>query len=188
MKAKRVLLILLVFALVFLVLAATANAKSAERPFKGCTAKWVVQPFTGSVSGECRFLPGSAVGLPDNLNPPYIYTLSSAVGRAWPLGKTTMTAYHPTPPGTDISGGKMTLVAANGDKVNIAYDGYALQPVPGVPSTVVVTGHMWIKGGTGRFTHALGYAHYTAHITFAGSFESPDPWPGVWYWHGWIRY
>jgi hypothetical protein len=176
MKAKRVVLILLVCALAFLVFVATANANAAERPFKG------------SVSGEVVFLPGSVVGLPDNPNPPFIYTISHAIGTASHLGLTVMDSYHPTPPADTITGGTMTLMAANGDVVHITYNGCAPPPVQGIPSTVVVTGTFTINGGTGRFANARGEAGYIAHIEFAGDYWSPDPWPGVWCWNGWISY
>ena len=176
MKPRKVILLLLACALVFLVFSATANAKSAERPFKG------------TVSGEVVFLPGNVAGLPDNPNPPYIYTISHAVGTVPHLGRTVMDSYHPTPPADSITGGIMTMTAANGDKLYITYDGYAPPPVQGIPSTVVVTGTFTVDGGTGRFADASGKAEYTAHVEFAGDFASPVPWPGVWRWNGKISY
>jgi hypothetical protein len=146
------------------------------------------QAFRGSLNGECVFLPGSAVNLPDNPNPPYIYTISHAVGIASHLGEAVMDSHHPTPPADTIAGGKMTLTAANGDKLYIDYDGTAPPPTQGVPSTVVVTGTFDITGGTGRFANADGEAGYTAWIEFSGDMLSPLPWHGVWYWDGSISY
>ena len=166
-------MILLVCALALLCFTATANAKSAERPFKG------------SVSGECTFTDGSEFGLPPSPSPTGLWTNSSAVGNVAHLGRTAMESHHPTPPADSITDGTMTLTAANGDKVYITYDGFAPPPVQGIPSTVVVIGALTINGGTGRFANATGEAEYTAHVEFAGDFFSPgNPWPGVWQWDG----
>jgi hypothetical protein len=175
MKAKKALLLLLVCALVLFVLATTADAKSAERPFKG------------SVSGTVWFTPGAELGLPPNPNPPFLWTISHAVGNVTHLGRTVMDAHHPTPSSDVISGGTMVLRVANGDKLFVTYAGTAPFPVIGVPSTIRAHTPMTVTGGTGRFVGASGRVDCVGYVQFPGEL-GPGPWPGVWYFKGTISY
>ena len=176
MKAKRVLLILLVCALALLILSPAATAKSHERPFKGV------------LTGEADFGPGPAFGLPDNPNPPFMYTVTFAGGEMSHMGKCDWFAHHPTPPGDVTAYGSSVLTAANGDQIFVDYSSYGAYPVPGVPSTIHGTGEFSITGGTGRFHDASGSGEIDFDVEFSGDMMSPDPWPGVWYLTGTISY
>jgi hypothetical protein len=66
-------------------------------------------------------------------------TVSDAQGTFSHLGLTTMHAGHCTPTGPFITGGLQTLVAANGDQLEIEYNGFAPFPTP--PNTLIhITG------------------------------------------------
>lgn len=55
-----------------------------------------------------------------------------------------------------FSDGRLTLTAANGDKLTASYYG-SLLPVPGSnPVLHAINGSFAVTGGTGRFTHARG--------------------------------
>jgi hypothetical protein len=167
---RRFLVILMVCALALLAFSATASAGSVTRPFKG------------SLSGEVVFTPDPASPSLSGL-----WTDSSAVGKVSHLGKTVMTSRHPTPMGTDISGGNMKLIAANDAEVWMTYSGFAPYPVIGVPGTIVVDLDFTIVGGTGRFADAQGGGKMTAYVGFPGEL-SLGPWPASWTWHARIKY
>ena len=174
MTARNVLSILLACVLVLAVTVAPAAAEPVERPFRAV------------FSGDVVFTPGAEFGLPPNPAPPFIYTVSLASGTSRHLGLTTMFSYHPTPTGETISGGHMTLTAANGDEVYFEYSGSAPLPVIGVPSTVHVVCTYTITGGTGRFDGATGSGTGDAYVEFPG--ELLPLWTGTWEWVGTIAY
>ena len=167
---RRSLVIVMACALAFLAFSATASAASVNRPFKG------------DLSGEVVFTPDLASPSPTGL-----WTDSSAVGKVSHLGKTVMTSRHPTPTGTDITGGHMKLIAANGNEVWMTYSGFAPYPEIGVPGTIVVDTDFTIVGGTGRFGDASGGGKMTAYVEFPGAF-SLGPWRASWTWKAKIRY
>ena len=166
---------LLLFPAVVLVaivgLGVTVGADPAARPFKG------------TVAGQVNFAPAPQC-------PVGLKTISDAEGTFAHLGRTTMHSEHCTPTGDFITGGAMTLVAANGDQLEIEYNAFA--PFP--PPTTVIhgTGDFEITGGTGRFAGATGGQldsdfstyNYTFDIVFPGFGEDgrplPGPWPAVW--------
>ena len=173
---RRFVVILMVCALALLAFSATANAGHKARPFKG------------SAVGQVTFTPGTAEDPNDSpWNPPYgMWTNSYAVGTAAHLGACVLTARHPTPGGTDIAGGTMKIVAANGAEVWITYTGFA--PLPTTTTDVFpVDLDFTIVGGTGRFDSATGGGEMTVWVTFQGydDFE----WPATFEWSGCrIRY
>lgn len=167
---RRYLVMLMACALVLLAFSAAASAAAVDRLFKG------------HVSGEVVFTPDPASPSPTGL-----WTDSSAVGKVSHLGKTVMTGRHPTPTGTDIAGGNMKLIAANGDEVWMTCSGFAPYPVIGVPGTIVVDVDFTIVGGTGRFADASGTGEMTAHVEFPGELTL-GPWPASWRWKAKIRY
>ena len=153
----------------FVVTAAAADTGGSDRP------------FTGTVSGSATF--------PEDSTCPFTgrRTWSEASGVASHLGLVTMASNHCTPPADLITGGHMTLVAANGDEVHMTYSGTAsAPPFPPVGETLTVNSENVIVGGTGRFANATGQAHVTALVTFAG-FGVPV-WPITWTWDGTISY
>jgi hypothetical protein len=167
---RRFVVILMLCALALAIFTAAASAKSVARPFKGF------------VSGEVVFTPD-----PQSPSPTGLWTDSSAAGNVSHLGETVMTSRHPTPTGTDIAGGRMKMVAANGAEVWITYSGYAPYPVIGTPSTIVVDVDFTVVGGTGRFAHATGGGAMTGLVDFPGELTL-GPWPASWTWRATIRY
>lgn len=163
---RRGFLLVAGFVLMFAGLVPAAGADSSARPFKG------------SMNGEVTFVPdgGCPIG---------IRTLSDATGEASHLGNSVLSSGHCTPTGDQISGGMMTLVAANGDEVNVAYTGTAPFPAPGT-EIIVADIDFEILGGTGRFEGATGRGDMTGYIVFAG-FGEPV-WPASWVWTGTIGY
>ena len=174
---KKFLVVLALCGLALLAFSATANAGKKARPFQGYMV------------GQVTF----TLGTPEDPNdspwfPPYgMWTNSDVAGHVSHLGASVLTARHPTPGGTDIAGGKMKLVAANGDKVWITYTGYALLPTPGVTDVFPVDLDFTIVGGTGRFAHASGGGDMTAWLKFLG--YDVFAWPATFTWSGCtIRY
>ena len=171
-KISKLLLFPAVVTAAVVGLGVTAGAESTARPFEG------------TVVGEVNFLP--APNCPIGLK-----TVSDAQGTFSHLGLTTMHAEHCTPTGDFITGGHQTLVAANGDQLEIEYNGFAPFPTP-TTTVIHVTGDFKITGGTGRFANATGGQldsdwdtyNYTADIVFPG-FDAngrplPGPWPATW--------
>jgi hypothetical protein len=163
---RRSAVILVTLALVVTGLAPAATANASLRPFKGTVVGEVSFPLDTSCPAGRR-------------------TDSAAVGTVSHLGRSEMFSHHCTPAGSDITGGRMTLVAANRDEVSITYSGSAPFPGPGT-EVIVVDIDFEIVGGTGRFADASGGGEMTAYIVFAG-FEEPV-WPASWVWEGTISY
>ena len=167
--------ILMVCALVLVAFSATALAKPGAQPFKGL------------VSGGCTFTDGSEFGLPTSPSPTGLWTNSFAAGNVSHLGRVTMESHHPTPVDEFIKDGHMTLVAANGDKVFMDYDGTAPFGPSWVVGTVIVCDiDFSITGGTGRFADATGDGDMIGYVTYAGF--GVGVWPAYWVWEGTIRY
>ena len=147
----------------------SVDAKSSSRPFNGTLRGEVTFPFVGY--DEC---PASDIFFGG------LRTDSEATGTVSHLGRTVMTSRHCTPAGAALEGGEMTLVAANGDEVYIAYAGTA--PPPGPDGVIVVSVDFDIVGGTGRFENATGGGEAIAYVMFEG-FGDPS-WPATWVWKG----
>ena len=99
------------------------------------------------------------------------------------------TFHHPAPPASEtepptVKDGRFFIVAANGDKIQGAYEGIT---VPGEKPDQLIGKADWvITGGTGRFANASGTIHATAYVTMAG-FDVYD-WPVTWVLAGNITY
>lgn len=159
---RKFILILSACALILLGSSISASADAGARPFRA------------TLAGEVTFVPSSACPAP------FMSTMTVGSGTATHLGSVTMTAAHCA---GFVFNGQMTLVAANGDKVFMTYDGTSTDtPV------VHITGGFQITGGTGRFIHATGSGTYTATITNKGFGPGAPPWPGVWVYVGTIGY
>lgn len=89
----------------FVVTAATADAGGTDRP------------FTGTLAGSATFPLDSSCPFTGRR------TWSEASGTASHLGLVTMVSNDCTPPADVITGGQMTLVAANGDELHMTYSG-----------------------------------------------------------------
>lgn len=139
------------------------------------------RPFTGTIAGSATF--------PLDASCPFTgrRTWSEASGTASHLGLVTMVSNHCTPPANAITGGQMTLVAANGDELHMTYSGTcSAPPFPPVGGVITCSTDNVIVGGTGRFADATGEAQMTAHVTNAG-FGAPE-WPATWTWQGMLSY
>lgn len=170
---RRTFVVLVLASLFMSALAAPAGADSDSRPFKGSVHGTVsFAPFTPGCFNNDGF----------NLS-----SVGEATGKVSHMGKTTMSSAHCTPDmGVDeILGGEMTLVAANGDKVFIAYEGTAPFPGPGT-DVIIADIDFEILDGTGRFADATGGGDMTAYIVFEG-FDDLE-WAASWYWKGRIGY
>ncbi|HEY5134806.1 MAG TPA: hypothetical protein VIJ41_03400 [Candidatus Nanopelagicales bacterium] len=127
------------------------------------------QPFRAVASGQIVYDPANELGCASGAT-----TVVTAEGHATHLGKLTVLATHcevATGPGTGRSiQGRMTLQAANGDRIKGTYEtDWAF-----ADGKVSVTGWLTIKGGTGKFKHARGML-WQNHVI---SVVSPaPPWP-----------
>jgi hypothetical protein len=167
---RKTFLILLVMGF-----AAPVGADSAERPFKGSIVGESTFPFVGfDICPQSDLFWGG------------LRTEGSATGTASHMGKVEMTSQHCTPAGAEITGGAMTLVAANGDEVYVEYSGLTPGPIPGVGEVIVVDIDFEIVGGSGRFADAEGGGSMTAYVVFEG-FGDPS-WASTWVWEGTIGY
>jgi hypothetical protein len=147
----------------------SANADSNARPFKG------------TIVGEAVFAPAPAQCPAD----PFVIVTTVAHGVMSHLGAVTMTSQHCA--GITFAGTSM-IVAANGDKVFMTYDGVGPFDPANPPAVVHLTGTFHIIGGTGRFSGATGGGTYTADLAFKGIGPGAAPWPGVWNYTGTIGY
>lgn len=166
---RRIIVLLTMGVLVLAALATAAVARSDDRPFKG------------SLEGSVLFVPDETC----TNNEWLLRTDSVASGTVSHLGKIEMTSKHCTPAESDVEGGEMVLVAANGDEVFIDYTGVASAPDP---ETGLITAEIdyVISGGNGRFEGATGGGEMTAVIVFEG-FDDPE-WAATWSWSGRIDY
>jgi hypothetical protein len=170
---KKFLVVLAVCGLVLMAFSATASAAKKSRPFQGYMVGQVT--FTPTQPGE------------ENPSPWGLWTNSNVSGDVSHLGASVLTARHPTPGGTEIAGGKMKIVAANGNELWITYTGYAPLPTPGVTDVFPVDLDITITGGTGRFAAASGGGDMTAWVKFLG--YDVFVWPATFVWSGCtIRY
>jgi hypothetical protein len=130
-------------------LLATIPASAVERPFalKGQGVATLITDDAGHLTGA----------------------IATGSGTATHLGQWTVTGtvhYIPDSNGVLHSSGETSLVAANGDKLNIQIDGI-LDPVAGVDSGV-----FRFMGGTGRFSEATGEANFVVAINpITGGFD-----------------
>jgi hypothetical protein len=168
MKKLLGVAVLLVALAAFVVTAAAADTGGSDRPFTGKLA-------------------GSAAVVPDANCPIGLRTLSEGSGAASHLGFVSMSSSHCTPVTNVITGGQMTLVAADGDEVHATYSGACVPfPFPPVGENLTCGTENVIVGGTGRFANATGVAHVTALVTWLG-FGAPVL-PATWTWGGTISY
>lgn len=172
---RKTLMIVAILGLLVLGLASVATAGPSDRPFKGSASGDVTFNFVGQ-----EVCPTSDLFYGD------LATDSQARGNASHMGRIEMTSRHCTPAGDAVTGGEMTLTAANGNEVYVDYAGSAPFPVAGVTEFVEVTLDFTITGGTGRFADATGGGVMEAQIEFLG-FEVMT-WPAIWEWTGTIGY
>ena len=158
-------LVLLMALCLLLIVVPAAGAESEARPFKG------------SMSGSISFAP-------DKTCATLLRTDSQATGNVSHLGRATMTSAHCTPGAGWIEGGDLILVAANGDRVFITYEGAA--PPPNADGIIVADIDFIITGGDGRFEGASGGGDMTGLIVFEGL--SDPEWAASWNWSGTIGY
>lgn len=144
---RRILILLSACLMLLVGVAAPVGAKSEPDP----------QNFAGTASGPLEFL---------GTQPPRVCplgittTVTSIPGRARHLGRMSLSSEHCAGFG-HLTGGAMTMVAANGDEVFIEYTVDAPM-VPMAAFTVDVNGT--IVGGTGRFDGASGHVEMTGSV------------------------
>jgi len=121
----------------------------------------VERPFALSGSGVATLILNEQ-GMP-------IGAIPTGSGTATHLGQWTVTGsvkYTPDANGVLHSSGDATIVASNGDKVQVRVDG-VLDPVAGMDQ-----GIFHIVGGTGRFEGASGDANFVVQINpLTGGFD-----------------
>jgi hypothetical protein len=151
---KRILN-LTVFALAAFLLLGTLPVMAIERPFA----------LNGT--GVATFLTDAA-GNPIGAN-----VTSSSMATHLGLCTTVGTiSFSPDPdhPGRLLSSGTGTMTAANGDKVQLEFNG-SLEPTPGSPTATDKPVFRFV-GGTGRFAGAHGSANAVVVINLlTGAFE-----------------
>lgn len=169
---RRILILLSTCLMLLVGVAAPAGAQSdTPRPFAGATA-----------SGPVEFLPTEAPRVCPNF-PFLTTTVTSLPGRARHLGRMSLSSQHCAGFGY-LTGGTMTMVAANGDKVFIEYS-VDSPMVPTAAFDVYTDGT--IVGGTGRFDRASGHVDMIGSIVFP-QFPSFDPATVSFVWTGHISY
>jgi hypothetical protein len=123
------------------------------------------RPFSGRAAGDLQFVPSASCPQ---------FGMSTEVeripGTARHLGRMVLSSEHCAGFG-HLTGGTMTMVAANGDRVFIEYSVDAPM-VPSAAFTVDVDGT--IVDGTGRFDGASGHVDMTGSVRLPlfPSFES----------------
>ena len=158
---------LLVALAAFAVTAAAADTGGTDRPFTG----------TGV---------GAATFVPDASCPLGFRTVSEGSGTARHLGLVSVAGSHCYTPPNVTAGGRMTLVAANGDELHMTYTGTCDPANPPPPGELVTcTSDNVIVDGTGRFAHASGETHWTVLVTSA---PLDTPWPLTVTWDGTLSY
>lgn len=166
---RRILILLGACLMVLVGVASPAGAQSDARP------------FAGSASGALEFLPTQ----PPRVCPPpsLTTTVTSIPGKALHLGRMSLSSEHCAGFG-HLTGGTMTMVAANGDKVFLEYSLDApMVPLPAF--TVDVDGT--IVNGTGRFEGASGHVDMTGSVMLP-QFPSFVPATVSFVWTGHIAY
>lgn len=124
-------------------------------------ASAVERPFALNGSGVATLITNES-GLPTG-------AIATGSGTATHLGQWTVAGnvkYTPDSNGVLHSSGEASIIAANGDKLNIQIDGI-LNPVAGVDQGV-----FYFAGGTGRFQGASGSANFVVNINpVTGGFD-----------------
>lgn len=136
------------------------------------------RPFSGRAAGDLQFVPAASC--------PQFGTSTEVdriPGKARHLGRMLLSSEHCAGFG-HLTGGTMTMVAANGDRVFIEYSVDA-PTVPSAAFTVDVDGT--IVDGTGRFEGASGHVDMTGSVVLP-QFPSLAPATVSFVWTGRISY
>lgn len=135
------------------------------------------RPFRATAAGQIHYDMTNPNGCTD---PGFPFTsVLTAAGRATHLGAFTLSASHCESLFQSLQG-EMTLTAANGDELTGTYaTAWAVQG-----GQVLVTGHLDVFGGTGRFAHATGTLVQNHVITLTPE----QPWPLQMSFRGTISY
>ena len=111
----------------------------------------IATPFKSEATLQASLTPTSVPGV-------FTGTLTGE-GRASHLGSVTLSLtetldFAMSPGVIVVRGGRMVMVAANGDELHWTYEGTG--SLPDADGNTVITGSFVITGGTGRFTDATG--------------------------------
>ena len=143
----------------------TMGLKLAAAAFVAAGVIGAVGAGSAAAASNRRFK-GTAEGVITGFTPPATLD-ADATGTATHLGNFTRHEQITLGAGGSISG-KITFVAANGDKLKASVSGQLN------PATGDATGTYTFTGGCGRFSDATGSAAFTAHtnfVTMSASFD-----------------
>ncbi len=141
-------------------------------------------------------LPGTItfVLLPfSDIQDPYyqVGSLAVVLGQLKSLGNSNVFTFHRPVPAASatepptFSDGRFFIVAANGDRINGAYEGTIM---PGTEPDQLIGSAEWvIAGGTGRFENATGTIHAKAHVTVPADPYALE-WPVTWVLEGTVNH
>jgi hypothetical protein len=146
MKTKRVLMLGVIMTFILATsFTSVASAKEAVVPFRAYYPVWAVATFDPSCGCiQQVFTPGG-----DGRATHMGLSLFSGDAHAWP-GQTT------------IQKGVGTLTAANGDSMDVYYEGTVVVIDNG--AHIVVDGWYEVTGGTGRFLDVTGGGTYHVYV------------------------
>ena len=165
---RKMFALLAVSGLLIAMVAAPAGAKSDERPFKA----FMTGEMSWAPDGECPTTE--------------LHSYMDATGRVSHLGRSTLTGDHCTPPLTEYGPSEATLVAANGDEVDMIYHGECPPLGDLNEGDVLECSFVFeIVDGTGRFDGADGEGIGTLSLIWAGHEPKTTAW---WTWTGTIEY
>jgi len=192
---KRLLFVIAVIAAFSLVAAAPVTAghkdgRHGHHPPSSDQVKPDARPFKAFMTGEMSWAPDEncpEIGFP----PEGVRSSMEATGRVSHLGRSTLTGTHCTPggiyyPDLDQPPSEATLVAANGDKVDMIYHGECPPLTLDIGEVLICSFEFEVDGGTGRFEGATGRGSGTLSMVWLG-FGEPRA-PAWWSWTGTIGY
>lgn len=161
MKKKILVSLAVVMAVIllsspFIIRAATAAEGGTNLPFNATLAGAARWEFPGSTASNCMV----------------VTTLTDATGQATHMGKVKAIMTHCPAEPEIVNDGRLTFIAANGDKLYGIYNYDPMSESDNFPIT--------LNGGTGLFVDASGAVTITYQVEpkfIEGCNPDPDPFP-----------